>query len=93
MTWPLTYFASKTAPTVRARAMELCTTLDASPTVCARPGDAWVLDDFAVETGKPFRTTAEVLIWVSVLACSSVLARLVGAAVVEIWNVIKVSLI
>jgi hypothetical protein len=52
--------------------------------VVARPRGARIGHRLAVDTGKPFRTLAQVGIRRRILAGAAVLARLVRAAIVQI---------
>lgn len=79
-----TCFAGASCPAVRARTVELSTFLDALAAIGTGPSDAGVLNDLTVEAGESLRTPAEVLVWVGVLAGSTVLTGFVGPAVIEI---------
>lgn len=64
--------------------MELPSRLYAPSPVRTRSGHTGVLYDLTVESREAFGTAAQVLVWVGVLTCTSILAGLMSPAVVQV---------
>lgn len=82
----LTGATGRPGPARGAGTVEGAAGLLADSTVGARSGHTRVVHHLAVEAGEPLRARTLVLVRGGVLACASVLARLVSPAVVQICN-------
>lgn len=85
VTLPHRLCAREASPAVCAGAAEACGVLFTGRPIQTRRGQTGVLHIFTVSSFKPLLTFALVLVGLSVGACPSVLAGLMGATVVQIF--------